>query len=74
MDHKVLIGKIFFLQKLEKYGIQNQYIDCFKSYLNSGKHYVRYSEGTTYSNSNTNELFDNVNKELENIADWYFHE
>ena len=31
---------------MEKYGIKHQYIDWFKSYLNSWKQYVCYSEGT----------------------------
>ena len=43
VNHKILI------EKGEKYGIEHQYIDWFKSYLNSGKQYVRYSEGTTSS-------------------------
>ena len=34
------------IKKLEKYGIRYQYIDWFKSYLNSWKQYVCYSEGT----------------------------
>ena len=46
MDHKILI------KKLEKYGIKHQYIDWFKSYLNSQKQYVRYSEGATPSAKN----------------------
>ena len=33
------------IKKLEKYGIRYQYIDWFKSYLNSWKQYVCYSEG-----------------------------
>ena len=33
------------IKKLEKYGIKYQYIDWFKSYLNSWKQYVCYSEG-----------------------------
>ena len=40
-DYKILI------RKLEKYGITHQYIDWFKSYLNSWKQYIRYSEATT---------------------------
>ena len=34
------------IKKLKKYGMKNQYIDWFKSYLNSWKQYVCYSEGT----------------------------
>ena len=34
------------IRKLEKYGIKHQYTDWFKSYLNSQKQYVCYSEGT----------------------------
>ena len=34
-------------RKLEKYGIKHQYIDWFKSYINSWKQYMRHSEGTT---------------------------
>ena len=34
------------IKKLEKYGIKHQYLDWFKSYLNSWKQYVCYSEGT----------------------------
>ena len=34
------------IKKLEKYGIKHQYIDWFKSYLNSWKQYVCYSKGT----------------------------
>ena len=40
VDYKILI------RKLEKYGIKHQYIDWFKSYLNSWKQYIRYSEAT----------------------------
>ena len=40
VNYKILI------KKLEKYGIKYQYIDWFKSYLNSWKQYVCYSEGT----------------------------
>ena len=35
------------MRKLEKYGIKHQYIDWFKSYLNSWKQCVHYSEETT---------------------------
>ena len=99
MAHKIVI------KKLEKYGIKHEFIDWFKTYINSRKHYVRYTEGTTpseeiiyicycndlqhetklldpimftddtylfYSNSNINELFENVNKELSNVTDWRF--
>ena len=38
VDQKILI------KKLGKYGIKRQYIDLFRSYLNSWKHYVRYSK------------------------------
>ena len=38
VDYKILI------RKLEKYGIKHQCIDWFKSYLNSWKQYVGYSE------------------------------
>ena len=41
VDYKILI------RKLEKYGIKLQYIEWFKSYLNSWKQYVRYSETIT---------------------------
>ena len=41
VDHKILN------KKLIKNGIKHQYIDWFKSYLNSQKQYVRYSEGAT---------------------------
>ena len=40
VNYKIMI------KKLEKYGIKHQYIDWFKSYLNSWKHYVCYSKGT----------------------------
>ena len=40
VNYKILI------KKLEKYGIKYQYIDWFKSYLNSWKQYVCYSTGT----------------------------
>ena len=40
VNYKILI------KKLEKYGIKHQYIDWFKSYLNSWKQYVCYSKGT----------------------------
>ena len=33
------------IRKLETYGIKHQYIDWVKSYLNSWKQYVCYSEG-----------------------------
>ena len=39
MNYKILIIK------LEKYGMKHQYIDWVKSYLNSWKQYVCYSEG-----------------------------
>ena len=42
MNYKTLI------RKLEIYGIKHQYIDWFKSYLNSLKRYVCYSERTTH--------------------------
>ena len=35
------------IKKLEKYGVKHQYRDWFKSYLNSWKQYVCFSEGTT---------------------------
>ena len=41
VDCKILI------RKLEKHGIKHQYIDWFKSYRNSWKQYVRYTERTT---------------------------
>ena len=40
VNYKILI------KKMKKYGIKYQYIDWFKSYLNSLKQYVCYSEGT----------------------------
>ena len=43
INYKILI------RKLEKYGIKHQYIDWVKSYLNSRKQYVCYSEGTLLS-------------------------
>ena len=43
MNYKILI------RKFEKYGIKHQYIDWVKSYLNSWKQYVSYSEGTLLS-------------------------
>ena len=43
INYKILI------RKLEKYGIKHQYIDWVKSYLNSWKQYVCYSEGTLLS-------------------------
>ena len=43
VNYKLLI------RKLEKYGIKHQYIDWVKSYLNSRKQYVCYSEGTFFS-------------------------
>ena len=43
MNYKLLI------RKSEKYGIKHQYIDWVKSYLNSRKQYVCYSEGTFFS-------------------------
>ena len=43
INYKILI------RKLEKYGIKHQYIDWVKSYLNSWKQYVSYSEGTLLS-------------------------
>ena len=39
MNYKILIIK------LEKYGMKHQYIDWVKSYLNSWKQHVCYSEG-----------------------------
>ena len=35
------------IRKLEKYGVKRQYRDWFKSYLNSWKQYVSFSERTT---------------------------
>ena len=43
VDHKILT------KKLEKHGIKYQYLDWFKSYLNSQKQYLGYSKGTTPS-------------------------
>ena len=40
VNYKILI------RRLEKRGIKHQYIDWVKSYLNSWKQYVCYSEGT----------------------------
>ena len=40
VNYKILINR------LEKYGIKYQYIDWFKSYLNSWKQHVCYSKGT----------------------------
>ena len=94
VNYKILI------RKLEKYGIKHQYIDWVKSYLNSWKQYVCYSEGilmislilliiffddftnflnsimfavetnSFYSNSNIEELFEKVNKELAIVTNW----
>ena len=93
INYKILI------RKLEKYGIKHQYIDWIKSYLNSWKQYVSYSERILvisltfvddfqhvtnflnsimfavetkifYSNSNIQELFQKVNKELANVTNW----
>ena len=43
VNYKILI------RRLEKRGIKHQYIDWVKSYLNSWKQYVCYSEGTLLS-------------------------
>ena len=42
---KEIIGKPKLKIKLEKYGMKHQYIDWVKSYLNSWKQHVCYSEG-----------------------------
>ena len=43
------VGHKALTKKLEKYGIKQQHIDWFKSYLNSGKQYVYYPERATSS-------------------------